>query len=80
MSAPQTWVESDDSDFDGVVLEFIDEAEAARIFDLRSREWMGISGSEFKQAFCAGELDIEAPHVGMLYMLMGSLACETDAG
>lgn len=80
MTVSQTWVDQDDSELDGIVIEIIDKAEANRIFDLRAREWLGVSGPEFKRAFCAGELDIEAPHVGMLYMLMGPSACETDAG
>jgi hypothetical protein len=80
VTVSQANVDLDDSEFEGVVLEFIDEAEAASRFDLRAREWLQMSGPEFKRAFCAGELDIEAPHVGMLYMLMGPLACESDAG
>jgi hypothetical protein len=68
-----------DPDLDEVVLEFIDEVQGAALLDQRAREWLGITGSEFARAFCAGELDIEAPHVGPLYFLLGFAGIECDA-
>ena len=73
MTAPQT-------ELDGVIIEYVDEVQGAELLDLRAREWLGISGTEFARAFCAGELDIEAPHVGMLYFLLGYTDMECDAG
>jgi hypothetical protein len=79
MTAPRTWVEPDDSEFDGVTIEFIDEAEATRILDQRTHEWLGISVEEFSRAFCAGDLTFEDRHVGMLYFMMGPAGIECDA-
>jgi hypothetical protein len=73
MTASQT-------ELDGVVLEYIDETQGAALLDQRAREWLNMSGPEFARAFCSGELDIEAPHVGMLYMLLGFTDVECNAG
>lgn len=79
MTAPQTWVEADDSELNGVVIEFIDETEAARILEQRTREWLDMSTEEFTRAFCSGELTFEDRHVGMLYFMMGPAGIECDA-
>jgi hypothetical protein len=68
-----------DPDLDEVVLEWIDEVQGTALLDQRAREWLGITGKEFARAFCAGELDIEAPHVGMLYFLLGFAGIECNA-
>ncbi|MCA9859281.1 MAG: hypothetical protein KC438_06135 [Thermomicrobiales bacterium] len=75
MTAPHA-----DTELDGVVIEFVDEIEGAKMLDQRAREWLNMSGEEFARAFCAGELDIEAPHVGTLYFLLGFAGIECDAG
>lgn len=81
MTAPQQQTFNFDIDphLDGVVLEWVDEVQGAALLDQRARQWLGISGEEFARAFCAGELDIEAPHVGTLYFLLGFAGIECDA-
>lgn len=80
MTVSQTWVDQDDSELDGVVIEFIDEVQGAALLDARAREWLNMSGAEFARAYCAGEIDIEAPHVGMLYFMLGLAGINCDAG
>ena len=74
MTAPHT-----EAELDGVTIEFIDEQQGAELLDLRAREWLNMSGAEFARAFCAGELDIETPHVGMLYMMLPLAKLECGA-
>jgi hypothetical protein len=73
MTAPQT-------DLDGVVLEFVDREEGARILDRQARKYLNMSGPEFARAFCAEELDAEDNDVIRIYFLMGLAGIECDAG
>jgi hypothetical protein len=73
MSAPQT-------ELDGVVLEFVEPDEGARILDQQARKFLNISGEEFSRAYCAGELDACNSDVSALTFLMGLAGIECDAG
>ena len=44
--------------------------EAAELLDREARRYFGISGEEFQRRFEAGELDVEAPHVWEVALML----------
>jgi hypothetical protein len=73
MTAPHT-------ELDGVVLEFVDREEGARILDRQARKYLNMSREEFSRAYCAGELDSCDSDVSALSYLLGLAGIECDAG
>ena len=73
MTAPHT-------ELDGVVLEFVDREEGARILERQAQKYLNMSGQEFARAFCAGELDTEDNNVIRIYFLLGLAGIECNGG
>lgn len=67
-------------ELDGVVLEFVEQNEGARILDKQARKYLNMSGKEFARSFCAGELDPCNSDVSALSFLLGLAGIECDAG
>lgn len=44
--------------------------ETAKLLDQEARRYFGISGEEFRRRFEAGELDVEAPHVWEVALML----------